>query len=686
MAKRGSKHVAQPNQGLMFEPESDWRPPDVSSLPSWEGVKRIGIDTETCDPQLKEMGIGVRRGGRAVGISVAFEDGPAFYLPYGHEGGDNLEKWAVIGYVKEQAAKFKGEICGMNLAYDLDYLWEEGIIFPQIKMYRDAGIAGPLIDELKDSYSLNNMLKRADLPEKDERALKAYAAARGMDPKADLWRFPARHVGPYGEWDGAAPMKLLRKQEREIEEQDLWNVYDLECKVMPVLVKMRRRGVRIDFRQLERVERAAIKAEQTALELVYRETGVRVRASTVGPDGSVDDGDVWKAAAIGPALKAAGVAVGVTEKGAISIRGPALDQSDHPVAKYIVRARKWNKVRTTFAQSIRKHAVKDRIHCSFNQLRSTDEFGNYEKGAAFGRLSSENPNMQQQPTPDREPIIGLMWRKCFVPDEGKDWTIADYTQQEPFMTFHFAELMGLPGARENNEMFRADPTLDAYIPLATAAGITRKIAKVIFLALCYGMGGKKLCVSLGLPTEWVVWDKNARPWKKVPADSDYGRELVSMGADAYEDAGPEGRELLAKFDDQVPFVRKLQKECMKAAERRGYIKTISGRRCRFPLLPSGKRDWMHKALNRLIQGSSADQTKEAIVALDDAGVALQLQVHDEVDFSTNNLREALAVKEIMCNVRKLQIPTRVDIEVGPNWGQAKKPSAEETRAAMELAA
>ena len=76
----------------MFTPESDWLPPNINELPSWKGVKRVGIDTETRDPTLKTRGIGVRHDGYVVGISFAIEDGPSFYLPIRHDGGGNLDE------------------------------------------------------------------------------------------------------------------------------------------------------------------------------------------------------------------------------------------------------------------------------------------------------------------------------------------------------------------------------------------------------------------------------------------------------------------------------------------------------------------------------------------------------------------------------------------------------------------
>jgi len=248
-----------PLQLPLIEPECNWKVPSMSDLPSWKGAKRVGIDSETNDRHLKELGIGVRRGGYMVGISFAIEDGPSYYLPFAHEGGDNLDQEQVLGYMREQGATFDGDIVGMNLSYDLDYFWEAGINFPAVRFFRDIQIADPLIYELHTSYSLQSIATRHGLPGKDETKLREAAAAYGVDPKSGLWRLPARYVGEYAEADAVQPLLVLRKQERQIDDKDIWDIYNLESRVLPVLVRMRRRGVRIDQDKLKQIEDWSLK-------------------------------------------------------------------------------------------------------------------------------------------------------------------------------------------------------------------------------------------------------------------------------------------------------------------------------------------------------------------------------------------------------------------------------------------
>lgn len=652
----------------LFDLPSDWVATPVSSLPSWTGAKRLGIDTETYDPNLKTTGPSVRTGGYVVGVSFALEDGPSHYLPVRHYMGGNLPADEVWRYLRDQAAAFDGILVGANLNYDLDFLAEQGVTFPKIKGQRDIQVADPLICELHDSYSLDAIAKRYGFPGKNEDHLRRAAMHYGIDPKADLWKLPAKHVGGYATEDAVLPLRILRRQEKLIEEQDLWQIFDLECRLQPVLLKMKRRGVRIDVAKLDQIEQWSINQELLQVAEIKRLTGRQLQL-----------GDVERKKALVPVLTGIGVKLGTTPSGQPKIDKEALAGLDHPVAQCITRARKVHKLRTTFVASIRTYMVDGRIHSTLNQLRGHREQGD-EKGARFGRMSSTDPNLQQQPARDD---FAKMWRSIYVPDhEGQLWVSADYSQQEPRMLTHYAALLKLPGAEAAAQRYRDNPLTDNHSMMTRLIypelshledkdpvfQKARKFAKNIFLGLCYGMGSGKLARSLGLPTRIIT---NAQGQQR-------------------EVAGDEAEALLARFHRSVPYVKELANESQKRAAARGYIRTVLGRRCRFPqvgadvsldralerddlgrLLTVGSGyDWTHKALNRLIQGSSGDQTKLAVVMLDEAGLCPQLQVHDEVDGSYDNMDQARRVAEIMETCLPLTVPSRVDLEVGPNWGEA----------------
>ena len=208
------------------------------------------------------------------------------------------------------------------------------------------------------------------------------------------------------------------------------------------------------------------------------------------------------------------------------------------------------------------------------------------------------------------------------------------------------------------EAYRASPDTDFHQMVADMAGIKRKAAKTIGLGLMYGMGKQKLANSLDLPLD-------------------------------------EAAELIGTFHSKVPFLRGTIDAVMRRIEHpasNGSIRTLLGRKCRFPLWepveyginkalpreqavieygPRIKRAMTYKGLNRLIQGSAADQTKAAMVALHKAGHRLLLQVHDEIAISVNERSDADHASRIMQEAVTLEVPSRVDVEIGPSWGEAK---------------
>lgn len=650
-------------QPLFTTVSSDWVAPDLNTLPSWEGAKRVAIDCETRDPDLRKLGPGAGRRPNSyiTGISFAIEDGPGGYLPIRHEGGGNLPLEGVLAYLRAQAKVFTGDLVGANLPYDLDFLAGDGIEFERVRYFLDIQIADPLICELHDSYSMQAIAERWGFHGKDEALLRAAAVDYGIDPKKDMWVLPAKFVGKYAEEDTRLPLNILRRQEREIDEQDLWGVYNLESKLLPILTRLRRRGVRIDCDRLDMIERWALEKETEALAQVRSITGHRIAV-----------GDVWKPEVIAPALEHIGIKLNKTSQGKPNIDKELLGSIDHPVADLLERARKVNKLRTTFAQSVKDHMVNGRLHGTFNQLRrQKDDESDGTAGAAYGRLSSEHPNLQQQPARDE---FAMMWRAIYLPEEGQHWASNDYSQQEPRMAVHYAclakDLIGHQAwlsAIEARDKYRNDPNTDNHQMMADMAGIKRKDAKEIYLGLSYGMGGAKMCRKLGLPTMMAVRGPRGVLYD---ATSPEGQRLVAEGARRFEAAGPEGQALLDTFDRRVPFIKKLAKACEARAKAVGYITTLSGRRCRFPKDRDGNFDWTHKGLNRLIQGSSADQTKMAMVACAEAGLDIIIQVHDEIAFSVKNRDEAEHAAEIMRNCTPLELPSKVDVEIGKSWGHS----------------
>ena len=160
----------------------------------------------------------------------------------------------------------------------------------------------------------------------------------------------------------------------------------------------------------------------------------------------------------------------------------------------------------------------------------------------------------------------------------------------------------------------------------------------------------------------------------------------------------EAKRILSEYDTKVPFVKGLIRSVMDRAQKRGRIRTLLGRMCRFnmwepnhfgvhkPLKlddamneygPQIKRAFTYKALNKLIQGSAADMTKKAMIDMHNEGITPDIQMHDELDVSIESDAQKKKIIEIMENAVKLELPNKVDCETGPNWGSIENDDEDE---------
>lgn len=635
-----------PDQAL---PDIKWSPTPLKNLPSWADAKRVSIDVETKDPDLKALGPGCRRAGnRVVGFAFAIEDGPEYYLPLSHEGGDNCPEGPenVWQYVRDQLRDFKGHILGAKLDYDTDWIQNEANILRHPLM--DCQVADPMIYELHEHYSLETLCERHGLPGKDEEILRQAASAYRINPKSELWKLPARFVERYGRVDARRPLQIMRRQEKLIEDNGLGKCWTMEQAVTPLLVKVRRRGVRVDLDRIGLIEKKCRQVVADKLDQVHSITGVRINY-----------GDVWKASVLAHALRAAGYKIPKTEVGVSEKTGRPTGGKDSvdkvflakcgEIGELLHSAREWNKLDTTFAKSIRAHAIErngdHRIHCSINQMRATDEEGD-GKGVRYGRTSATNPNLQQQPV--RHDDFGEMWRSIFVADRDALWATSDWSQQEPRIAVDYAEQLGLDGAKEFADEYRRNPAMDIHQKFADITSIKRKICKNYVNGRIYGMGDLKTCRHIGQP---VVRKLIRGEMREVP--------------------GPEGQAMLDVFEQFAPWIKGLTRKAMEAVEKRGWIKARDGRRFHF-VKENGRYKESHAAFNRIGQYEASMQMKLTLIECEKEGIPIQLIVHDEFDHSFTDIKQAKRVRELQLNVVKFGVPMLVDVEIGPSWGEGVK--------------
>ena len=625
-------------QMAMFPPKTEWIPP--SELPDLSQAKEIAIDVETRDPNLKQLGPGwARKDGEIVGYAVATSQWSG-YVPVNHFGGGNLDKRIVEKWMQSVLSTPSKKIMH-NAQYDLGWLLASG--YKVNGRVIDTMITASLLDENRFSYSLNALAYDYLNKTKSEKTLQEAAKSFGVDPKGELWKLPAMYVGPYAETDAVLTLELWNYFIGKLSQEELWTVHGLETDLLPCLVDMTLRGVRIDMDGVERTKQYLIKEEKKALAQIKHITGLDV--------------EIWAAQSLSKAFDTAGLSYPKTEKGSPSFTKAFLSENPHELPQLVVRARELNKTNGTFITTILKHVAHDgRIHSHINQIRSDDG------GTVSGRISMNNPNLQQIPARNQE--LGPMIRKLFLPEEGEKWASIDYSQQEPRILVHYASIYGksrkagaLPRVEEFVQRYTNDPDMDFHTMVAEMADIPRKQAKTINLAMMYGMGVEKLATQLDINKE-------------------------------------EAKSLTEQYHSRVPFVKRLMQgvsERLSHGNANGSIRSLKGRKCRFELWePDGfgmkkamkyeealvhygrttrlKRAYTYKALNRLIQASAADMTKQAMVNLYKEGIVPLIQIHDELAVSVKTEKDAYAIAKIMEKAIVLDVPVKTDVDIGDSWG------------------
>ena len=496
-------------------------------------------------------------------------------------------------------------------------------------------IAAALIDENRWSFSLNACAKDYLGEIKNETFLNEKAKEWGIDAKQDLWKMPAGYVGFYAEQDAGLTLRLWQRFKAEIQQQSLNDVWEMEMQLLPILHKMRATGIRVDEEKAVLLKKEFKQKESLLLSKIKKETTFNV--------------DIWAARSVAKVFDRIGVDYPRTPKsGEPSFTTNWLANCEHPIAKLVKEAREINKFHSTFIDSIQRYVHKGRIHAEINQLRSD------QGGTVSGRLSYANPNLQQIPARNKE--FGDKIRSLFLPEEGKQWGSFDYSQQEPRLVAHYSSAIGqkLDGSEEFIQAYQ-DESADFHQIVADMAQISRTQAKTINLGLFYGMGKNKLSKELGISKD-------------------------------------KAEILLNQYNSRVPFVKKLAEAVTQSASKFGFIRTIKGRKCRFdkwePMTfgmnqamnyneakanygNNIRRAFTYKALNRLIQGSAADQTKQAMIDCYNAGFMPMLQIHDELCFSIYNDDDIIKIKKEMENsIEDLRVPFKVDVAKGLSWGEA----------------
>lgn len=651
-------------------PGIKWATP--AELPNLSAAKVIGFDTETYDPELTDAGPGWGRGrGHIIGASLAVEDGTSWYFPIRHgimpngrnmlppeHAGMNMDPQQVLRYLDHVLHDNRPKV-GANVVYDVGWLAWEGVRVGG-KIY-DIQYAEALLNSETPNVDLDSLALRYLGIGKTTEDLYEWLSLWNGKPangRQRMWLYatPPALAGPYAEADASLPIKILEKQWAAMEARGVLDLFDLECRLVPLLVKMRLKGAPVNVN----------KAEKTYDELTVRADAIAQKINTqvgfeVNPGSPQSMERAFKALGI-PLVKKVSK---ITGNEAVSFDKKILGSIDHEFVKNVIEHRGLLKVRDTFVESyILEKNVNGRVYCSFHPLKGD------AGGTRSGRLSSSDPNLQNIPvrTDDGKIVREIFDGTLF----GLRWRSFDFSSIEYRLLAHFA--VG-PKSDEVRAIYANDPTADFHsivaemIRTTTAIDIGRGPAKTVNFGIVYGQQLPALAASLKLPRR-------------------------------------EAQELLNQYHKAAPYAKATMESCANEVHSTGMVRTILNRASDFnswtkkgyneegrinlpyedAYLKWGslniERAMTHKALNRKLQGSAADVMKKAMVDAYEAGLFEEdacgipiLTVHDELDFEDkgdldNPAWDALKHTMENCCSHLLKVPMLVDPGVGPTWREA----------------
>lgn len=599
-------------------------------------AEEIGVDIESYDPRLRDLGPGVyRKDGHVCGVSLAVKD-KAVYLDVKHPDTtpERAERhWKIIADVLSRPTTK----VGANILYDLDWLCNGNGLTVGGRC-EDVQFAEPLLNEYRTSYSLGALSKLYGVQEKASDLLKRYCDEQGWyykDPREHIWKMPASVVARYAELDGMLPMQIMEKQRLEMDRQGLNEIYNVEIGLIPLLLRMRKIGARLDTEKLKRTSLAVADKLYELSNDIYEWAGGEFNISSTTQLALHFDahGIEYPRKAPTELMKRKG------KRGNPNLDKEVLTRLHKEraltICDKILKWRHYNTLTNMFLLPYYEYLVGDRIHCTFNALRSDDY------GAVSGRFSSSKPNLQQVSAQSddeysdggNELLEGQLLRKLFIPEDGCLWGKLDYSQVEYRIAAHYA--IG-EGADELRAAYVNNPDTDYHQHIQDQTGFDRRTAKRLNFGASYGMG-----------------------YRTAARKFYWSLEEAEMFMAAYHKA--------------APYLKTTRSIVVEKAERRGFVFTLLGRRARTS--PTRK---LHSLYNRLIQGTAADIMKKGMVDAWNKGLfevlPPHITVHDEIDVSvpqTPEGQEALAeLKNTMETCVKLKVPLRVDCHTAINWAEA----------------
>lgn len=581
------------------------------------------VDIETHDPHLKDWGPGsIRKDGYIIGIGV--------YCP---ELGVDEFFTPQAKHLQEILANPEITKVFHNGVYDLDWIMNGPDHLEVNGRCEDTMTRETLLDSYAFSYSLDACCARRGIEGKNKgETIDEYWKQVGGKGKAveHLKDIPFGIVGKYCRQDCKATYELFMAQQPLLEKEDLLRANDIECRLYPLLMDMRKNGFRIDVKGIMNLGDQLHDEYDNGVAELERTYGFSEGSLSLNSANDLEK--IWRKEKL---------PIEYTAIGKPSFAAAVLDDCQHPVAHKIKYLKGLVKT-LSFLDGWMDLAVGDHLYPSFFPAKRDDG------GTVTGRWSSQNPNLQQVPA--REDKHGKEIRSLFIPEDGYLLGAFDYKQIEYRVFTHFASG---EGALEAQKQFNENPNTDYHqmtIDLMDWGDLGkegRHLAKNLNFGSIYGLG----------PRSFATKFKQNLLHNHPERDPD--------------NLFPVAQSLMNEYFRKVPFVKPTCNKIMQTGQTRGYVRTLSGRRQRMPL-----DNGAYKLINYLIQGSAADLLKKGIVDAWDKGVfkvlKLHAQIHDEIVFSIPKTREGYeackTLYECMTNAYQLKIPLGVDTEIGNDWG------------------
>ncbi len=580
-------------------------------------AKVISFDTETTSTEEMRADI--------VGISLAIKEGEGYYIPIGHNAGTNLPLKKVVAALEAPMTNPKIDKVAHNAKYDYIVLAQHGLTVSPLTF--DTMLAEFIVDPSSRSLGLKN-LAFVKLGEEMTHIEELIGKGKKQISMADV---AIESVAPYAVADAETTLRLMPLEENELKRVDGEKLLaEIDMPLTPVLADMEMTGISLDLPFFEEMSKELTKRLSAIEKQVFDSVGKPFNINSTQQLSDV----LFKTLRLEPPDKN-----NKTASGHYSTAAGVLEElsGKHPVVDWVLEQRELSKIKSTYVDAlpVAINPKTNRVHTSYSQI-----------GAVTGRLSSNNPNLQNIPIRTE---TGRRVRNGFIADKG-NWLISvDYSQIELRIVAHMAQDEGMLAAFRADEDIHATTAAAIYnVALDAVTKDMRRHAKAINFGLIYGMS------AFGLMR---------------------GTDLTLAEAENFVKA----------YFTKFPGVKKYLDGIRKQAAQQGYVETLLGRRRYFPALqgrtnPQLKAREEREAINAPIQGTAADIMKIAMLkippALKKAKLSgkMLLQVHDELvlECPKDELEKTVkVVKETMADAYPLDIPLSTEARYGANWGEMK---------------